>query len=146
MKMKHEFVEFIPDNIEEGILYVSVEYGTVVHKCCCGCGCEVVTPLTPTDWYLTYNGDSISLSPSVGNWEFECQSHYWIRKNRVEWAGQWTKELIEQGREYDKELKEHYYTEEPVTPSEEEPVSKPAPEVVKTEKRWRLFSWLFGLK
>lgn len=144
--MKHEFVEFIPDVIEESILYVSMEYGTVAHKCCCGCGCEVVTPLTPTDWNLTYNGDSISLSPSVGNWEFECQSHYWIRKNRVEWAGQWTKEQIEQGREYDKELKEHFYTKKPITKSEEELDAELKPEVVKKEKRWRLFSWLFGHK
>jgi len=29
-------VEFIPDVIEEGKLYVSMEYATMVHKCACG--------------------------------------------------------------------------------------------------------------
>ena len=45
--LKHEFVEFIPDKLEDGIVYVSIRYATVAHKCCCGCGTEVVTPLAP---------------------------------------------------------------------------------------------------
>jgi hypothetical protein len=45
----HEFVEFIPDTIEEGKIYVSIAYATTVHKCACGCGKEVVTPFSPTD-------------------------------------------------------------------------------------------------
>ncbi len=44
--LKHEFVEFIPDVIEEGKIFVSIKYATAVHKCCCGCGKEVVTPLS----------------------------------------------------------------------------------------------------
>ena len=32
--LTHEFVEFIPDVIEEGKIYVSIEYATAVHKCC----------------------------------------------------------------------------------------------------------------
>lgn len=27
------------------------------------------------------------LRPSVGNWSFPCQSHYWIDNGRVRWAG-----------------------------------------------------------
>ncbi len=65
-------------------LYVSIEFTTVVHKCCCGCGREVVTPLSPTDWKLTFDGVSISLHPSIGSWNLPCQSHYWIRHNRVQ--------------------------------------------------------------
>ena len=83
MLLTHEFVEFIPDELKEGIVYVSVMFATVAHKCCCGCGREVVTPLSPTDWKLIYDGQSVSLEPSIGNWSFACQSHYWIRGNRV---------------------------------------------------------------
>jgi hypothetical protein len=82
----HEFVEFIPDDLKEGTIYVSMTYATVAHKCCCGCGNLVITPLSPTDWKLIFDGKSISLDPSIGNWNFACQSHYWIRRNRVIWA------------------------------------------------------------
>jgi len=43
-------------------------------------------PLGPTDWKLTFDGESVSLYPSVGNWNFPCQSHYWIQENKVRWA------------------------------------------------------------
>ena len=71
-----EFVMSIPDSLAERTLYVSMEYATVTHKCCCGCGLEVVTPLSPTDWKLTFDGVSVSLDPSIGNWSFPCRSHY----------------------------------------------------------------------
>jgi hypothetical protein len=75
--------------MEDGVIYVSVDYATAIHKCCCGCGNEVVTPLSPTDWELTFDGKTISLNPSIGNWNFRCQSHYWITKNTVEWCPKW---------------------------------------------------------
>lgn len=93
--MKHKFVEFIPDQLEDGILYVSIVYATVLHKCACGCGNEVVTPLSPSDWQLTFNGETISLFPSIGNWSFRCRSHYWIRKNKVVWVKDWHEESKE---------------------------------------------------
>ena len=107
--LTHEFVEFIPDVLKDGTLYVSMEYATVVHKCCCGCGKEVVTPLSPTDWNLIFNGKTISLDPSIGNWGFECQSHYWIRNNRVRWAARWSKDKIDAGRAHDRFAKERYF-------------------------------------
>jgi len=85
-ELKHKFVENIPDNLENGIIYISLAYGTVVHKCCCGCGNEVVTPLSPKDWKLLFDGESISLFPSIGNWSFDCRSHYWIKDNKVVWC------------------------------------------------------------
>ena len=109
--MKHKFVEFIPEKLEDGVVYVAMEFGTVVHKCCCGCGNEVNTPLSPTDWKLTYDGESISLHPSIGNWGFSCQSHYWITRNKVKWSGQWTKEEIQTGRKLDRLNKVNYYKE-----------------------------------
>ncbi len=111
MSLLHKFVEFIPEKIEEGILYVSIEYCTAIHKCVCGCGNEVVTPLSPTDWRLTFDGKSITLHPSIGNWNFECQSHYWIRNNKIEFASRWTETEIRSGREKDLNRKEDYFNE-----------------------------------
>lgn len=107
--LAHEFVKAIPNDLNERTLYVSLDYATVVHKCCCGCGREVVTPLTPTDWALTYDGVSISLNPSIGNWSFKCRSHYWISKSTVRWARQWSSSRIAAGRTRDRRLKERYY-------------------------------------
>jgi len=107
--LAHEFVEFVPDVVEEGRLYVSIEYATVVHKCCCGCAKEVVTPLSPTDWKLIFNGKTISLDPSIGNWSFPCRSHYWIRNNKVKWAGQWTQNQIDANSAHDRWAKERYF-------------------------------------
>ena len=51
----------------EGRLYVSMTLAVAGHLCCCGCKTEVFTPLSPTDWTLIYDGDTISLDPSIGN-------------------------------------------------------------------------------
>lgn len=96
--LQHKFVEFIPDRIEDGYLYISMQYCTAIHKCVCGCGNEVVTPLSPTDWRLTFNGKTISLYPSIGNWNFDCQSHYWIKKSKVKHANSWTRNEIDVSR------------------------------------------------
>lgn len=103
-----EFVEFIPERLEEGILYISEVHGTAIHKCCCGCGEEVVTPLTPADWQLRKVGQTVSLTPSIGNWNYSCQSHYWIRRNRVEWAPRMSKEQIRRVQANDRISKERY--------------------------------------
>ena len=102
------FVEFVPEELEEGILYISEVHGTAIHKCCCGCGEEVVTPLTPADWHLRKQGRTVSLTPSIGNWNYACQSHYWIRKNRVEWAPRMSEEQIRRVQARDRSEKERY--------------------------------------
>jgi hypothetical protein len=107
--LTHEYVEFIPDVLKEGTLYVSMEYATVVHKCCCGCGKEVVTPLSPTDWKLIFDGKTITLDPSIGNWSFHCKSHYWIRGGKVKWARRWSQEEIDAGRAGNRFAKERYF-------------------------------------
>jgi hypothetical protein len=88
-RLEHRFVKFIPEALEDGVLYVSVEYKTVTHRCCCGCGEKVVTPLSPAGWALTFNGQSVSLSPSIGGGT--CNSHYFVRRGRVEWVRPLTK-------------------------------------------------------
>jgi hypothetical protein len=105
----HEFVEYVPDVVNPGTLYVSIPFATAVHSCCCGCGEEVVTPISPTDWTVSFDGLSITLDPSIGNWSFACQSHYWIRRNRVVWARRWSREEVEIGRAYDRSSKVEYY-------------------------------------
>jgi hypothetical protein len=106
---QHQFVEFIPEDLAEGTLYVSMGFATVVHKCCCGCGKEVVTPLSPTDWKLIFDGETISLEPSIGNWSFDCRSHYWIRRSKVRWAHRLSQEEIDAGRAWDQAAKEEYF-------------------------------------
>lgn len=104
--IRHEFVETIPDNLKEGVLYISIPYATALHRCMCGCSSEIVTPLSPTDWELTFNGEAVSLSPSIGNWSYPCQSHYWICGNRVRWSRRMSKRQIERVRELDRVEKE----------------------------------------
>jgi len=108
--VQHKFVEFIPDVLEEGVLYISVEYCTAIHRCACGCGQEVVTPISPTDWQLTFNGKSVSLSPSIGNWNFECRSHYWIVNNEIRYSNNWDKSQVADGRKKDKKTKKKYFS------------------------------------
>lgn len=83
-----KFVEFIPDQMEHGVLYISERFRTCSHRCCCGCGEEVVTPLSQAEWRLTREGELVSLWPSVGNWNYACRSHYFILRNRVRWSGE----------------------------------------------------------
>lgn len=92
--MRPQFVEFVPDRLEAGVLYISRRYATAAHLCCCGCGSEVVTPLNPAKWRLAESNGRVSLSPSVGNWSQSCQSHYWITENQVKWAGAMPAEMI----------------------------------------------------
>jgi hypothetical protein len=103
--LKHEFVEFVPAELHEGTLYVSIRFATVSHLCPCGCKNKVVTPLKPTDWKLIFDGKTLSLHPSVGNWNFPCRSHYWIRNNQVQWADDWSEEKIAAGRGHDRRAK-----------------------------------------
>lgn len=88
--IRYEFVKFIPELLEDGVLYISIEYSTAVHKCICGCGNEVVTPFSPAGWELRFDGKTVSLNPSIGNWSFECRSHYFIIRNKIRMARRWS--------------------------------------------------------
>jgi len=125
MVLKHEFVEFIPDELERGTIYISIRFATASHLCCCGCGNKVVTPIRPTDWKLIFDGKTISLDPSIGNWSFPCQSHYWIRNNRIRWAPRWSKEEIASGRSGDRQAKQAYFGEAVAEDVSTPPTAKP---------------------
>lgn len=126
-RLEHSFVENIPDALEPGVLYLSMPYATAAHLCCCGCGEEVVTPFSPTDWKMTFDGEAITLSPSIGNWNFACRSHYFIRDGRVIEALPCSDEQIRVGRKEDKEAKVAYYDEAIADASHDES-SVPSPE------------------
>lgn len=121
--LTHEFVESFPDQLEDGKLYVSIDFATVAHRCACGCGHQVITPLSPADWQLTFDGESISLWPSIGNWSFDCQSHYWIKNNKVRWAAKWSPEEISAVRHSDRLAQEEYYETEPNEAEVQEPAA-----------------------
>ena len=86
--IRPEFVTQFPAVFEQGVLYISEEFETAGHLCCCGCGEKVITPLNPAKWRLRKEGCAVSLSPSIGNWNYACKSHYVITKNNVIEAGQ----------------------------------------------------------
>lgn len=81
-----EVVHRVPEEIEFEKLYVCFDCNVVVHLCACGCGEKVVLPIDPKFWSITYNGEAVSLYPSIGNFQFQCKSHYWIKNNRVIWV------------------------------------------------------------
>lgn len=107
--MKHKFVEFMPKDIEDKVLYISIEFDVAKHKCPCGCGDIIVTSFSPARWRLIYDGESVSLEPSIGNWSHECRSHYYIKNDKIVWLSSITKEIDTSVSERDKHaLKKHY--------------------------------------
>src|SRR5581483_8895602 len=106
--IRPEFVEFVPKELDDGVLYISLAYSTTVHKCACGCGNKVTLPINPAKWRFLWDGERVSLWPSVGNHSFACRSHYWIEKNEIEWATKMSREEIEENRASDKAERERY--------------------------------------
>jgi hypothetical protein len=135
-KIRHEFVEFIPKEKEDNILYVSIPYATAVHNCLCGCGTKVVTPISPVGWTLTFDGETVSLSPSIGNWSFACRSHYFIRKDGVVWAGDMSDDEVALGRQQDRLARAAHFDSAAA-------LAEPTPTAPKPKKRG-FWSWLTG--
>ena len=112
MKLRHKFVDHIPEQLDDDVLYVSIRFGTMVHRCACGCGEEVVTPLGPAEWRLTYDGRTVSLTPSIGNWSFPCRSHYWIDEGIVRWARGFSEAEVALVRQEARTRRDGYYETE----------------------------------
>lgn len=114
--LRQVFVQYIPETLEPGILYVSLEYVTASHLCCCGCGEEIVTPFSPVDWRMTFDGETISLWPSIGNWNLRCRSHYIIDRGRVLVSGQWSATQIAAERQRNEAARTEYFGNTKLSP------------------------------
>lgn len=95
-----EFGEFVPHDLQDGVIYFSMDYATASHLCACGCGERVVTPLDAQGWVLTFDGTA-TLSKSIGSGQLSCQSHYLIVRNRVEWCRPMTRTATAAARAID---------------------------------------------
>ena len=109
MKIRLERVRYMPKTLQQGVLYVSEEFGTAAHLCACGCGSKIRTPLGPTDWAIEESQSGPTLRPSVGNWQQACESHYWIWRGDIRWAEKWTPHEIAAGRRGEQRRREAYY-------------------------------------
>lgn len=76
----------MPDVFTSGEIYISPTHRLTEHLCACGCGAEVSLPLDPSDWSISFDGETLSLYPSVGNERLPCKSHYVIRRSRTIWC------------------------------------------------------------
>jgi len=114
MRMRTSRVQTIPSDLELGVLYVSDEFKLAVHLCPCGCGAKVVTPLDPVEWSFEETATGPSLTPSIGNWQKPCRSHYWIRSGLVRWSADWSEEQIREGRRREDESRRQHYGKLPV--------------------------------
>ena len=94
MELKLISCHYIPENIEDGSLYISLPYGTAIHNCPCGCGLKTVTPFTTNNfdtkdkWSLNFEniGDDkyVTINPSILN--RSCGTHYYIIKNKINYC------------------------------------------------------------
>lgn len=137
-RLEPRFVEAIPEELEPGYLYVSIRFRTAHHLCACGCGSRIVTPIKPAKYALTYDGETVSLWPSVGNWQKACKSHYVISDSRVVWYPEWTDRQIARGRERDEAELRKYYK------SRSDPPTGPGPELDAAPRslRTRIAAWI----
>jgi hypothetical protein len=92
-ELKPIFCEHIPQEKENGILYVSEKFEVCVHLCACGCGQQTVIPFSieksdEENWHLINNDGKISLTPSIGNFSGEnpYHAHYFITENKIIWC------------------------------------------------------------
>ena len=109
VRFKQEMVDSIPEVLSAHTLYVTADQDVAAHLCACGCGREVITPLSPTDWSVSFGRGGATVLPSIGNWAFPCRSHYFIENGAIWWAGDMSDRAIARGRVRDKASKQQYY-------------------------------------
>jgi len=82
------------NDMKHGILYLKHNEDDTYesfHLCPCGCGEPVYLQYGGKGWNITLsiNGrelKSVTISPSVGCFDFPCKSHYFIRENKIIWV------------------------------------------------------------
>lgn len=122
-----KFVEEMPGDLEAGWLYISIRYRTAAHLCACGCGTRVITPIKPAKWQLTYNGEVVSLSPSIDRSQSPCGSHYWICSSVAAWERPLKATEAARVRERDAKAVRAYYESRAGTPRDEFPAPSTPP-------------------
>lgn len=77
------YVKYIPNVLEQDKIYISKEFGTIVHLCLRGCGEKSVTPIIPKfdGWHLLDENNKISITPSILNTNCPNKYHYVITNN-----------------------------------------------------------------
>lgn len=84
LKTKH--VESISEQLQEGILYVSLKFELAIHLCACGCKGQAVTPIKGQDltgWIYREDPEGPTLSPSIGHQKWPCRSHYFVTNGKI---------------------------------------------------------------
>ncbi|BBB70169.1 hypothetical protein UNDYM_5916 (plasmid) [Undibacterium sp. YM2] len=99
--IRPKYVQHVPDQLEEGVLYISERFRICSHLCACGCKEEVVTPLSHAEWHLFKEGELVSLLPSIGNWNYDCKSHYFIEHNGIRWLPKLSAQRIKRVQQKD---------------------------------------------
>jgi hypothetical protein len=140
-RFRHELVDSIPEKLQANTLYVTKDMDVAGHLCACGCGREVITPLSPTDWSITFDQRGASLSPSVGNWAFPCRSHYFILHGSVAWARDMSDKSIKHGRQRAKARKLSYYEQIGELPVPQEQLLEELPPPTRQSVRQMLLAW-----
>ena len=84
--LQTEHVEYMPKDLNSGVLYISKRFELAIHLCACGCNGKVVTPLD--EWKLTEKNGKVTLRPSIGNWAGErpYHAHYYITNSEIKWC------------------------------------------------------------
>ena len=86
-KVTPRFVEQIPPGKREsGVILVCIKYGVMSLACPCGCGLTMDLSIEPHRWRIEWDGEHLSVCPSVSSSGLPCRSHYWIQSNRIEWC------------------------------------------------------------
>lgn len=86
-------VDKTPRELEDGVVYLNVEYELATLKCACGCGHKVVL-LCPDGHSVIDDGGYATIYPSVGVWDAPCRSHFFVTRGQVEWYSSWSDEMI----------------------------------------------------
>lgn len=144
-RFRHKVVDSIPEILQANTLYVTTDRDVAGHLCACGCGREVITPLSPTDWSITFGRRGATLFPSIGNWAFPCRSHYFIRDGDAVWARDMSDKAIAHGRQRDRARKQQYYgrlSEPAAMPRAQELELLPPQHPARPSGGQRLLAWL----
>lgn len=89
--LKVSFTDDIPNVLNKNRLYVigrHNHYWLIIFKCPCGCKGAIYLNLLKEEkpnWDFEVIKDKITIIPSIKTIK-ECQSHFWIRNNKIIWC------------------------------------------------------------